>query len=194
MCKVRAIASEFQAFPPKPNIVGPPSALPSIGGTRTPARLSFRLTPRVLIDGRIRTGLLAGVVFLAATLPLASGADNASMTTRKPKPSSTPDDRAAELQGQQRWHASPDLRFWVARVRPRPRRDPGAMTCCRRSCWSTSLVNENEFRRIEVELPREPFPTPTLHSARCCSSACAVVLASAPSQRTPLSDSPAISA
>ena len=68
-----------------------------------------------MIDGRIRTRLLAGVVFLAATLPLASGADNASMTTRKPKPSSTPDDRAAELQGQRRWHASPDLRFWVAR-------------------------------------------------------------------------------
>ena len=27
----------------------------------------------------------------------------------------------------------------------------------------SGLVNENEFRRIEIELPREPFPASTLH-------------------------------
>src|SRR5271165_245009 len=39
----------------------------------------------------------------------------------------------------------------------------GNVRFCARDWWSSCFVNENEFRRIEIELPCEPFPASILH-------------------------------
>jgi hypothetical protein len=39
---------------------------------------------------------------------------------------------------------------------------PATSAFARKICGSSCLVNENEFRRIEIELPREPFPASIL--------------------------------
>jgi hypothetical protein len=39
---------------------------------------------------------------------------------------------------------------------------PATSAFAREICGGSRLVNENEFRRIEIELPREPFPASIL--------------------------------
>ena len=40
---------------------------------------------------------------------------------------------------------------------------PATSAFAREICGGSCLVNENELRRIEIELPREPFPASLLH-------------------------------
>ena len=61
-------------------------------------------------------------------------------------------------------------------VSPQAAPAPATSAFAREIGGGSGLVNENEFRRIEIKLPREPFPASTCTSARCCSSACAVFL------------------
>ena len=51
---------------------------------------------------------------------------------------------------------------------------PAASIFARQIGGSAGLIDENEFQRIEVGLPGEPFRRCCRTSARCCSSACAV--------------------
>ena len=44
--------------------------------------------------------------------------------------------------------------------RPQPASAPATSAFAREIGGSSCLVNENEFRRIEIELSREPFPAP----------------------------------
>ena len=47
--------------------------------------------------------------------------------------------------------------------RPQPAPAPATSAFAREICGSSRLVNENEFRRIEIELPCEPLPASILH-------------------------------
>jgi hypothetical protein len=47
--------------------------------------------------------------------------------------------------------------------RPQAAPAPATSAFAREIGGGSGLVNENEFRRIEIELPREPFPASTLH-------------------------------
>ena len=45
---------------------------------------------------------------------------------------------------------------------PQAESAPATSAFAREICGGSCLVNENEFRRIEIELPREPFPASIL--------------------------------
>ena len=47
--------------------------------------------------------------------------------------------------------------------RAQPVPAPATSAFAREVCGGSRLVNENEFPRIEIELPREPLPASTLH-------------------------------
>jgi hypothetical protein len=47
--------------------------------------------------------------------------------------------------------------------RPQAAPAPATSAFAREIGGGSGVVNENEFRRIEIELPREPFPASTLH-------------------------------
>src|SRR5271166_5665680 len=47
--------------------------------------------------------------------------------------------------------------------RPQAAPAPATSVFAREIGGGSCLVNENEFRRIEIELPREPFPASILH-------------------------------
>ena len=47
--------------------------------------------------------------------------------------------------------------------RPQPAPAPATSAFAREIGGGSRLVNENELRRIEIELPGEPFPASTLH-------------------------------